>query len=473
MMNNVKENFILLTDSYKVGHHVMYPDGTENVYSYFESRKGAKYPYTVFFGLQMYLKRYFEGVVVTQSDVEEADKFCQSHFGMNIFNRKMWEKIVRVHGGKLPLKIKAAPEGMPITVGNVMVTVEATDPDCAPLTNVIETILTHIWHPSNVTTISRDLKTYLTKAFEKSADTKDLLPFMLHDFGFRGVSSVESAGMGGAGHLVNFMGTDTLIAITYAQRYYGAGMAGFSVPASEHSVMTSYGEEGEIKMIERLIQKYPTGILSVVSDSYNIERVLIKYLPSLKDKILSRNGKFVVRPDSPRWAGDTAAKQVEWIATILDANFGSTKNNKGYKVLNPKVGIIYGDGLSSEEIKECVDSLMNNGFSAETCVYGMGGGLLQKHNRDTQRNAFKCSSQMRDGTWHDIQKKPMDITKASKTGRLKLVWELGAHGKILTTVPITDEREDVLTTVFENGKIVKELTWDEVKKNAEIKLMGE
>jgi len=472
-MNNEKENFILLTDSYKVGHHNMYPDGTENVYSYFESRSGAKYPYTVFFGLQMLLKRYFTGVVVTQSDVDAADEFCKAHFGFDTFNRKMWQKIVTVHGGKLPLRIKAAPEGLPIPIGNVMVTVEATDPDCGPLTNVIETILTHLWHSSNVATISRDLKVYLAKAFEYSAETNGLLPFMLHDFGFRGVSSVESAGLGGAGHLVNFMGTDTLIAITYAQRYYGAGMAGFSVMASEHSVMTSLGENGEVEMHRRLLRKYPNGILSDVSDSYSIVRAMEMYGTVLKDEILARNGKFVVRPDSPRFKGDTASGQIVWIADELAKYFGFTRNAKGFKVLNPKVGIIYGDGLSVEEIKDAVSALLAAGYSAETCVYGMGGGLLQKHNRDTQRNAFKCSAQFRDGIWHDIQKKPLDMSKASKTGRLKLVWHEGAHGKVLITVSITDERPDVLETVFENGTIVKEWTWEEVRKNAETRLLGE
>jgi len=465
-MKTNKENFILLTDSYKECHHGQYPEGTENVYSYFESRNGAKYPYTVFFGLQIYLKRYFEGVVVTQEDVEEADTFCKGHFGMDIFNRKMWERIVNVHGGKLPLRIKAAPEGLAVPINNVMVTVETTDPECAPLTNVIETVLTHIWHSSNVATISRDLRVYIQKAFEKSADTLNLLPFMLHCFGFRGVSSVESAGLGGSGHLVNFMGTDTIIAITYAQRYYGAKMVGFSVPATEHSVMTSLGEEGEIEMVDRLIEKYPKGILSVVSDSYNIKRAIKNYGTILKNKILSRDGKFVVRPDSPRFKGDTPCDQIVWIAQELETYFGITFNKKGYKVLNPKVGIIYGDGLSVEEIKESIDSLLYHGYSAETCVYGLGGGLLQRHTRDLQRNAFKCSAQFRNGKWIDVHKTPLDISKTSKKGRLKLVWNKGT----LITVPIMDEREDVLQLVFENGIIVKEYNWEEVKKNALIEI---
>ena len=461
------ENFIDLTDSYKDGHWKMLPDDTEAVYSYGESRKGAAFPYTVFFGLQMILKRYFTGVVVTQADIEDADAFCKAHFGMDIFNRKMWEHIVNVYGGKLPLRIKAVPEGTPVPVGNVLDTVENIGGKItAPLTNVVETVLTHVWHPSNVATISRDLKVYIKRAFDATSDNPGMLPFMLHDFGFRGVSSVESAGTGGAGHLVNFMGTDTKIAIRYAQRYYGAGMAGFSVPASEHSVMTAKGEAGELEVIRSLLKKFPKGILSIVSDSYNIERVIKEYLPALKAEIMARDGKVVIRPDSPRSKDDTAAAQVLWIANELGELFGYTINNKGYKVLNPHIGIIYGDGLSAGEIKDCVKALVLAGWSAETCVYGMGGGLLQKHNRDTQRSAFKCSAQKQSGKWVDISKTPLDTTKVSKKGRLKLVY---GDNSVLITVPESDPRQDVLVTVFENGSIVKDWTWDEVRKNAEVK----
>ena len=473
-----EENFIILSDSYKVGHWMMLPEGTQKVYSYFESRKGAKYPFTVSFGLQMYLKKYFAGVVIVPKDIDEAEMFFNGHFGMNIFNRKMWEYIVNECGGKLPILIKTAPEGLAVPIGNVLITVEnlggeLTAPLVAGLTNYIETILTHFWMPSNVATISRDLKNFLRKAFDKSADTYDLLPFMLHDFGFRGAGSIESAAMGGAGHLVNFLGTDTMIAIKYAMDYYGAGVCGYSVPASEHSVMTALGEEGELNMFKDIIAKFPKGILSMVSDSYNITRVIKEYLPYLKDSIVAREGKFVVRPDSPRHKGDTAAAQVVWIATELWNLFGGTINKKGFKVLDPHIGGIYGDGLKPDEIKECIIALMEAGFSAETFVYGMGGGLLQKHNRDTQRSAFKCSAQLRNGKWEDVYKKPLDITKASKRGRLKLVWEGGAHGKTLVTVPESDPREDVLVTVFEAGEIVKDWKWEEVKANAEIKTLAE
>jgi nicotinamide phosphoribosyltransferase len=184
----------------------------------------------------------------------------------------------------------------------------------------------------------------------------------------------------------------------------------------------------------------------------------------LKEAILARDGKFVVRPDSPRFEGDKACDQIVWIAQQLEKYFGATVNNKGYKNLHPKVGIIYGDGLSVEEIKESVVALVKAGYSAETCVFGMGGGLLQKHNRDTQRNAFKCSAQYRDGEWHDVQKKPLDITKASKKGLLKLIETSNGYA----TVGINEPGEDLLQTVFLSGEVVKTYTWDEVKKNAEV-----
>jgi nicotinamide phosphoribosyltransferase len=355
-----------------------------------------------------------------------------------------------------------------------MFTVEATDKVVAPLVGISETILTHVWHPSNVATIGMDIRLVLEKAFEKTDDetTNFLLDFMLHDFGFRGVSSVESAGAGGCAHLIPFKGTDTLIGIRYAQRYYGAGMAGFSVAASEHSIMTSLGEAGEFDVVRQLIARYSKGILSVVMDSYNTERFIRVCGTTLKDAILNRDGKFVFRPDSPRFKGDKACDQILWIAQQLEHYFGATVNKKGYKVLNPKVGIIYGDGLSVDEIKESIDLLVKSGYAASTCVYGMGGGLLQKHNRDTQRNAFKCSAQFRGNEWVDIFKNPLDKTKASKRGRMKLVWNESSHAKTLVTVPETDSRPDVMQTVFENGEMVREYTWNEVQTNSKLRFAG-
>jgi nicotinamide phosphoribosyltransferase len=294
---------------------------------------------------------------------------------------------------------------------------------------------------------------------------------MLHDFGFRGVSSIESAGLGGAGHLVNFKGTDTIIAITYAQRYYNTKeMVAHSVAATEHSVMTAEGPAGEFEVVKRLIEKYPNGILSVVSDSYDIEQAIKYYGTELKDKILGRDegAKFVIRPDSPRFVGDTPAAQILWIAQQLEKYFGATVNGKGYKMLHPKVGIIYGDGLSQEEIVESIDALIANGYAASTCVYGMGGGLLQKHNRDTQRSAFKCSAQKRNGEWKEIYKDPKDKTKASKRGRLALELVTGAHGTAYRTVLESEATNNLLELVFENGVIIRDMNWNEVREAAKV-----
>ena len=244
-MNDNIINTLFLTDSYKISHHLQYPPDTTKLFSYFESR-GGKWDKTLFFGLQIILKKYLSGVVVTQQMIEEADIFFREHFGTDIFNRSGWELIVTRHGGKLPVRIRAVPEGSLVPVRNVLFTVENTDPDLAWLTNYLETLLVQTWYPMTVATNSWACKQVIRSYIEKTADSPDNagLEFKLHDFGFRGVSSVESAGIGGAAHLVNFLGTDTLAGIVTARRFYGAGMAGLSIPATEHSTMTTWGREG-------------------------------------------------------------------------------------------------------------------------------------------------------------------------------------------------------------------------------------
>ena len=473
------EALLVLSDSYKFGHHTMYLDGTQNIYSYFESRNGAKFDETVFVGLQIYLKKYLAGVVVTTEMIDAAEKFSNEHFlGAGTFNRKMWEYIVEKHDGKLPLRIKAVPEGTPVPINNVLMTVEVTDTTLgdngetllAPLTNFLETILTHVWASSNVATMSRDIRKHFVEAFNTSVedDMHWLIDYMLHDFGFRGVSSVQSAGMSGLGHLVNFKGTDTVVAITYGQKYYNTtDMLGYSVNATEHSVMTQLGPEGEMVIVNSLLDKFPTGILSCVADSYDIEK-FVKTIGQgdLKKKILARDGKFVVRPDSPRFDGDTPFNQILWIVEQLALDFGYTTNSKGYMELNPKVGVIYGDGLSAEEIHTAITGLLQSGWAASTCVFGQGGGLLQKHNRDTQRNAFKCSARLHNDEWQDVFKMPKDISKASKAGRLRLVKTDDGYTTVREDSNILG---DELVTVFENGVVVKEYTFEEVRENAKIK----
>lgn len=223
-------NTLFLADSYKISHHLQYPPDTTTIFSYFESR-GGKWDQTVFFGLQYILKKYLCGVVINKEMIDEAEVFFEEHFGSkHIFNRSGWEHILSKHGGKLPVRIRAVPKGTLVATRNVLFTVENTDPEVAWLTNYLETLLVQVWYPITVATNSWACKQLIIQYMERTADTLDTVPFMLHDFGYRGVSSVETAGIGGAAHLVNFLGTDTLAGILVARGSYGAGMAGFSVP---------------------------------------------------------------------------------------------------------------------------------------------------------------------------------------------------------------------------------------------------
>ena len=462
----MQKNIITLSDSYKFGHNKMYPVGTEAVYSYFEARKGAKYDETTFFGLQSIILKYLQGQVVTRERIERAATIASAHFGNeDSFNRKGWEYILDKCDGRLPVRIKAVPEGMSIPINNVMMTVENTHKEAFFLTNFLESLLTHVWYGSTVATLSRHVKKSCMRFLEQTSDNPDAINFMLHDFGFRGVSSVESAEVGGAAHLINFLGTDTVVALEFIMdNYFTTDMAGFSVNATEHSVMTAKAKEGEEDVVKSIIEAYPTGILSMVCDSYDDENFARNIIgDKFKQAVLARDGKFVLRPDS----GDPVPTMLKLI-NILGEKFGVSTNSKGFKVLHPKIGIIWGDGIDADGIDEILEALKKDGWSACNAVFGMGGGLLQKVNRDTQRFAFKSSAQKRDGIWHDVYKSPKDQSKASKKGRLKLVWNEGSHGKVLTTVAEGDPRDDVLETVFENGMLVSAWAFEGVRDNAKV-----
>lgn len=466
------DNIALKTDSYKLNHWNQYPEGTEIVHSYFESRNGAMFPYTVFFGLQYLLKKNIVGKVVTRAKIEQAAALTKAHLGSEErFNRAGWEYILNNHDGKLPLRIKAVPEGMVVPTNNVLMTVENTDEkNCAWLTNDLESLLTHVWYPSTVATLSRNVKEVIQKYLAETAENALGLDFMLHDFGYRGVSSDESAEIGGAAHLINFKGTDTVPAILLLSEYYGNGTfdgIAYSVPATEHSIMTALGKEGEAQVVANLLTNYPTGILSVVADSYDIYNFVDNIVgKQFKNQILAREGVFVVRPDSCDPTHPTPESLMVWIFDSLWASYGGTVNAKGFKVINPKVRVLWGDGIDRIGIAKILEATKAAGYSVENiATFGMGGGLLQKINRDTQRFAFKSSAQKRNGVWHDIQKMPKDLTKASKKGKLKLVRD---ENNQLITVPDTDPRPDVLVTVFENGVLLKEYTLEEIRKNAAV-----
>lgn len=472
-METSKNNIITKTDSYKGSHYSQYPKGTTKVYSYLESRGGV-YDNTVFFGLQYILKEHLVGKRVTRADVDQAEIFWNAHFGGNVpFNREMWDHIADNLDGKLPIRIKAVPEGTVVPVKNVLMTIENTDDKCFALTNFLETILLQIWAPITVATNSRSIKKEIVTRILNTTDLSfaDALAassFLLHDFGFRGVSSYESSALLGAGHLVNFMGTDTVSAIILLMNYYQCkDMPGFSVPASEHSTATPYGRgQGEKEYLMNMLTSYPKGIVSVVSDSFDVFG-FVKMATEDKDirnLIMNRDGKVVFRPDS----GDPVEVNRK-LLSILEKGFGVTVNSKGYKELPSYVGIIQGDGIDREMVNKLLDMLEEEGFAATTLVYGSGGGLLQKFNRDTQKFAIKCSHLIANGVERDVQKDPITAPgKKSKTGYLSLVKVDGNYttlqeGKTLPNV------NDELVTVFENGELLIEYSLETIRANAQIK----
>jgi len=458
----MNKNLIVLSDSYKVSHHRQYPPNTEVIYSYFESR-GGKFSATKFFGLQYYLKEYLEGKVVTKEKIEEADNLFSKHFvNTKLFNREGWEYILDKHDGMLPVVIKAVPEGKLVTVSNVLMTIENTDPKCYWLTNYLETLLVQVWYGTTVATLSYYMKEMITRFLEETGDPS-LVNFKLHDFGFRGVSSVESAAVGGAAHLVNFMGTDTMAALVLAREYYKADMPGFSIPAAEHSTLTSWGRENEALAMENMLTQYPEGLVACVSDSFDIYRACeIIWGSLLKDRVLARNGTLVVRPDS-----GNPPEVVVKVLNILGEKFGYERNKKGFKVLDPHVRVIQGDGCNYEMCERILEAMKICEWSADNVAFGMGGGLLQNLNRDTQRFAFKCSAVKVAGEWRDVFKCPVtDLGKISKAGRLRLVPMMNAAGgtSYQTVSELANVHgRDILVEVFRDGKILKDYTFDEVR----------
>ncbi len=430
-------NIILNTDSYKASHYAQYPDGVRNISSYIEARAGGDLDEVCFFGLQAFLQEYLSKPI-TLRDIDEAEKVLTAH-GVP-FHKEGWDHIVRKHGGYLPLYIKALPEGSVVPCGTPLVQVETTDPECAWLVSYIETaLLRAVWYPTTVASYSREVKKVLKSYLDETSDNADtVIPFMLHDFGARGVSSNESAAVGGGAHLVNFMGTDTVASLPWLREHYGIEMAGFSVPASEHSTMTSWGEENEADAYANMIDKFdgPGAIVSIVSDSYDLYNAIDNIFGGeLKEKVLGMKGRLVVRPDS----GDPMEVSMASVYKLGNA-FGYTTNSKGYRVLNDKVRVLWGDGVNKDDIDKILAGLRKIGWSAENMVFGMGGGLLQAHTRDTARFAQKCNAmQDKDGVWHDVCKKPKtDGTKASKAGRQVVLKDADGNW---TAAKLTDENQ--------------------------------
>ena len=468
----MKQSIILNTDSYKASMAYQYPENTTGVFSYISSR-GGKYKDLVFFGTQAFIKEYLS-VPITQEDIDLAESIWSAH-GLP-FYREGWEYILNEKGGYLPLKIRAAPEGTIVPSGEVMLTIENTDPKCFWLTTYVETaLLRAIWYPVTVATNSREIKKVIAKYLDKTGDIAGL-DFKLHDFGARGASSNESAMIGGMAHLVNFMGTDTIAAVVGARHYYNEPIAGYSIPASEHSTITSWGRDGEVyayrNMVKQFGGKYP--LIAVVSDSYDIFNAADNiWGKDLRQEVVDSGSTVVVRPDS----GDPVEIVVK-VTEILDKNFGSTVNDKGYKVLN-NVRVIQGDGIDIDTIDDILEALTSLGYSADNIAFGMGGALLQAPQRDDQKFAMKASSACVNGEWVDVFKDPItDKGKSSMKGRLALSMQCGIGSCSLRTIPedLTlgnwSKFDNFLEPVYCDGQILNETSFCEIRDLAKIKSDG-
>jgi len=442
----MRQNIILNTDSYKTSHYMQYPPGTDYVSSYIEARvgDGSGHQGVVFFGLQMFIEQFLMEPI-TRRDIRLAKEIIEAS-GLP-FHEEGWNYILDTYNGYLPLSIEALPEGSVVPRGTPLVQVVNTDPNCHWLTSYLETaLLRAVWYPTTVATLSRSCKRMIYDFLLRTSDEPDAqIPFKLQDFGARGVSSFESAGIGGAAHLVNFMGTDTLTGTLYAKTYYGEPCAGYSVPASEHSTMTSWGVDGEAAAYRNMLEAFPTGIVSVVSDSYDYRNAVdVIWGEELREEVLARDGVTVIRPDS----GDPET-EVMFTLDSLWRTFGASENKQGFKVLHPKVRIIQGDGVDEAAIGRILTRMESEGWAADNIVFGMGGGLLQKVNRDTLRFAMKASAIHDASGWRSIGKMPKtDPTKGSKKGFQTVAYDaLNDEWEVISS-PEPQETHGLLQPVY-------------------------
>ena len=465
-------NLLLNTDSYKASHWLQYPPNTDAAFFYVESR-GGLYDRTVFYGLQAILKEYLS-TPITHADVDEARDVFAAHG--EPFNEEGWRYIVDAHKGMVPIRIRAVPEGSVVPTHQALVTIESTDPKAFWVPSYLETMLLRLWYPVTVATISWHAKQTIRQFLERTSDDPEgQLPFKLHDFGARGVSSAESAALGGSAHLVNFMGTDTVCALMAAREFYSEPMAGFSIPAAEHSTITSWGRENEVDAYRNMLKQFakPGSIVAVVSDSYDIYHAIREHWgKTLKDEVIQSGGTVVVRPDS----GDPV-DVVHKCLVLLDEAFGHTVNSKGFKVLN-HVRVIQGDGINPDSIRAILERATSAGYATDNLAFGMGGALLQKLDRDTQKFALKCSAARVNGEWIDVYKDPVtDKGKQSKRGRLTLL-QHREYGTFQTaSVPPDADSvaevhkpmgyDDALQTVWENGCLMVDWTFTEVRNRAD------
>lgn len=443
-------SLLLKTDSYKISHPSQFPKGLSYIQYYIESR-GGKYDEIMVSGIANLVNILEKGVSV--EDVEYAKSLYDAHIGPGVFDYDSWMYVAKELGGKLQVRVKAIPEGAVVPVKTPLAIVESTNPIFAKLVGHLETLaLRAVWYPTTVATESFEAKKIILKYLKKTTDDSvipSVLPFRLHDFGARGASSSETVEIGGVAHLYNFLGSDSVEAIWKARTLYGESMAAFSIPAREHSTTTIYGKDGEDDAFMNSIEQWGKGLYACVMDSYDYEAALERITTGkLKEAIIAAGGTFVIRPDS----GNPVDVVMAALKTV-GKNVGYTINSKGYKVLHPSYRVIQGDGIDVEQIGRILSWMEANNWSAENVAFGMGGGLLQHMDRDTQKFAMKCCAAIVDGKPVKVFKSPKtDPGKASKAGFLDVVMQNGKYVTVSNDLPGVVNENSVLVTVFENGE---------------------
>ena len=459
-------NPILLVDSYKSTHPQQYPDGTYSMFDHLESR-GGQFGSTIYMG-QQYINKEYLTRPITHAHVDEAKYFFERHFGTDdpAYFPEMGFREMVDKGGFWPVRIKTVKEGTEVPTRNMLLSLESTGgPNTFWAASWLETQIVRNWYPTTVATLSFNCKKIILEALMQSAnDPWSEIYYKLHDFGGRGATCHEAAGIGGMSHLVNFRGSDTVEGIMFAREYYGEEMAGNSIAAAEHSSITSWGRERELLAYRNMVKKFckPGRVVACVSDSYNIYNAIENmWCEELRDEVKNSGGCIVIRPDS-----GIPAEVVLKCLQVLERKFGMKKNLRGYKILPDYFRLIQGDGINIDSLAEILSVILANGYSASNIAFGMGGGLLQLVNRDTQKFALKCSEiTTTTGEVVPVFKDPItDPGKTSKKGKLDLIFEGGQF----KSVPFgTAKNNSQMVTVFEDGKIMNEFTFDEVRKASE------
>jgi nicotinamide phosphoribosyltransferase len=478
---------VLLCDFYKLSHRAMYPEGTETVYSTWTPR-ASRLPgvdKVVCFGAQMALAKIttmFNNEFFRKPKsrvVSEYVRVVRHTLGVADPETKHIEDLHDL--GYLPISVKSLPEGMLVPVRVPMMTVQNTDPRFFWLTNYLETFFScELWKPSTSATLAHAYRKVLTKFADETVGNLDFVPFQGHDFSMRGMSSLDCAIESGMGHLLSFVGTDTIPAIQGAEHYYGARVdeetIGTSIPATEHSVQCAYGDDD--RYFEEMITRvHPHGFVSIVADGYDFWEVMGRVLPALKDKIMARHGKVVIRPDSGDpvsiVCGDPFAKESalsrKGAVEVLWDTFGGTVNAKGYKELDPHVGLIYGDAITLDRAKAILVGLAAKGFASTNIVFGVGSYTYQMNTRDTFGFAMKSTLAVINGEEHQIFKTPKtdDGTKHSQRGRVMVVKD--KHGVVgvvdrLSLAYNGEDHGDMLVEVYRDGEFLVTHTFAEIRE---------